>query len=84
MDFALGPMLSHDFSTYHLVQAYCWYQQDHGDQNQSWDVDQSSHYDPTSRQPYQRDMDEGGKRKSQTRAAGKDSKKAKVEVEPNK
>jgi hypothetical protein len=60
------------------------YQQDHDDQDQSWDVDQSSHYDPTSRQPYQREMDEGGKRKSQTKAAAKDSKKAKVEVESKK
>ena len=60
------------------------YQQDHDDQDQSWGVDQSSHYDPTSRKPYQREMDEGGKRKSQTKATGKDSKKAKVEVESKK
>ena len=61
------------------------YQQDHGDnQDQSWDVDPNSHYDPTSRQPYQREMDDGGKRKNQAKAAGKDSKKAKVEIESKK
>ena len=34
--------------------------------------------------PYQRDVDDGGKRKNQTKLNGKDSKKAKVENEPKK
>jgi hypothetical protein len=62
------------------------YQQDHDDHSQSWDYASNSntHYDPPTRQTYQRDADDGGKRKNQSKAAGKDSKKAKVEHEPKK
>ena len=60
------------------------YQQEQGHDNQSWDVDNSSRNDFNSRQPYQREVDEGGKRKSQNKATGKVAKKAKVEAEPKK
>ena len=61
------------------------YQQDHGDnQDQSWNYPPNNHYDPPNRKPYQCDVDDGGKRKNQTKLNGKDSKKAKVENEPKK
>jgi hypothetical protein len=55
------------------------YQQEQCHDDQSWDVDNSSRNDSYSRQPYQRQVDEGGKRKSQNKATGKVAKKAKVE-----
>ena len=53
------------------------YQQSHDDQY--WEAENFSQTDSYSRQPYQREVDEGGKRKSQNKANGKIAKKAKFE-----
>ena len=61
------------------------YQQDHGDgQDHSWEYPSNTPYDPPTRMPYERDVDDGGKRKNLTKLNGKASKKAKVEKEPKK
>ena len=61
------------------------YQQDHGDgQDHSWEYLSNTPYDSSIRVPYQRDVDDGGKRKTLTKLSGKASKKAKVENEPKK
>ena len=55
------------------------YQQEQCHDDQSWEVDNNSHNDSYSRQPYNREVDEGGKRKSQNKPPGKVAKKARIE-----
>jgi hypothetical protein len=61
------------------------YQQGHGDgQELSWEYLSNTPYESSTRVPYQRDVDDGGKRKNLTKLNNKASKKAKVENEPKK
>ena len=67
--------------------------QDWGDENEhgywdgqdlSWEDQNNPPYESSFRVPYQRDVDDGGKRKNLTKLNNKASKKAKVENEPKK
>ena len=61
------------------------YQHGYGDgQDLSWEAQNDPPYESSVRVPYQRDVDDGGKRKNLTKLNNKARKKAKVDREPKK
>ena len=62
------------------------YQSGYGNgQDQSWNVQDDQPYDSTVRVPYQREVDNGGKRKTQAKMnSNKPQKKAKVDKDPKR
>ena len=55
----------------------------HG-QDQSWNVQDDPPYDSTVRVPYNREADNGGKRKTQAKINIKPQKRAKVDQDPKR